>query len=186
MIEGAPPVPMKPLSVLFLCLSASPFVPAADYPRAETRPHPVSVHGIEWNDDYFWLREREDPAVKAYLEAENAWLESVMAPLRELRSTLVAEMKARIIEEDTTVPYRKGGWLYYGRDVAGKDHPLICRKPWHSDKAADLLAPAAPGEEVILLDLNERAGGDEAFSFGGGAVSPGAGAAGASSVQTRS
>jgi oligopeptidase B len=164
--------PVRHLVALIFVSSLSLSLPAAEPPRADTRPHPLTAHGIKWIDDYFWLREREDPAVKAYLEAENAWLESVMAPLKELRATLVAEMKARIIEEDTSVPYRKGAWLYYGRDVAGKDHALICRKPWHSDKAADLLAPAGPGEEVILLDLNERAGGDEAFSFGGGAVSP--------------
>jgi len=158
-------------SLLFLpgCLS---IVSAADPPLAEKRPHPLSVHGVEWTDDYFWLRERENPAVRAHLEAENAYTESAMAPLKNLRATLVAEMKARIIEEDTSVPYRKGDWLYYSREVAGRDHPLLCRKPWHSDKAADLLAPPGPGEEVVLLDLNERAGGDEAYSFGGGAVSP--------------
>lgn len=146
--------------------------PAADPPLAEKRPHPLSVHGVGWTDDYFWLREREDPAVRAYLDAENAYLESTMAPFKELRATLVAEMKARLIEEDTSVPYRKGGWLYYSREVAGKEHPLICRKPWRSDKPEDLLAPAAPGEEVVLLDLNERAGDDAAYGFGGGAVSP--------------
>ncbi len=85
--------------------------------------------------------------MKAYLEAENAWLESVMAPLKELRSTLVAEMKARIIEEDTSVPYRKGGWLYYGRDVAGKDHPLICRNPGIPTRPPTCSRPPRPGRK---------------------------------------
>ena len=164
-------------SVVLSCLVAGSLLllstmSAAEPPLAEKRPHPLKVHDLIWKDDYFWLRDREDAAVKAYLEAENAYLESAMAPQKELRASLVAEMKGRIIEEDTSVPYRKGDWVYYSREVAGKDHPVICRKPWHSDKAADLLAPAAPGEEVIVIDLNERAAGDAAFSFGGGAVSP--------------
>jgi oligopeptidase B len=145
---------------------------AAEPPLAEKRPHPLQVHDVTWTDDYFWLRDREDPAVKAYLEAENAYLESVLAPQKDLRTSLVAEMKGRIIEEDTSVPYRKGDWVYYSREVAGKDHALVCRKPWRSDTPAALLAAAAPGEEVIVIDLNERAAGDAAFSFGGGAVSP--------------
>jgi len=147
-------------------------MPAAEPPLAEKRPHPLQVHDVTWTDDYFWLRDREDPAVKTYLEAENAWFESYLAPMQALRETLVGEMTARIIEEDTSVPYRKGDWVYYSREVAGKDHPLVCRKPWRSDDASVLLAPAAPGEEVIVIDLNERAAGDAAFSFGGGAVSP--------------
>ena len=164
-------------SVVLSCLVAGSLLllstmSAAEPPLAEKRPHPLKVHDLIWTDDYFWLRDREDAAVKAYLEAENAYLESAMAPQKELRASLVAEMKGRIIEEDTSVPYRKGDWVYYSREVAGKDHPVVCRKPWHSDKAADLLAPAAPGEEVIVIDLNERAAGDAAFSFGGGAVSP--------------
>ena len=164
-------------SVVLSCLVAGSLLllstmSAAEPPLAEKRPHPLKVHDLIWTDDYFWLRDREDAAVRAYLEAENAYLESAMAPQKELRASLVAEMKGRIIEEDTSVPYRKGDWVYYSREVAGKDHPVICRKPWHSDKAADLLAPAAPGEEVIVIDLNERAAGDAAFSFGGGAVSP--------------
>jgi len=152
-------------------VSPSPLL-AGPAPVAEKRPHPLSIHGVEWSDDYFWLRERENPAVRTYLEAENAYLAAELAPLKPLRDTLVAEMKARIIEEDISVPYRKGPWLYYSREVAGKDYPLLCRKPWHGDKAEELLEAAAPGTEVIVLDLNDRAGGNEAYSFGGGAVSP--------------
>lgn len=145
--------PSSPLLVLGFAFSllTSP-MSAADPPLAEKRPHSLQVHDVTWADDYFWLRDREDPAVKAYLEAENAYLESALAPLKELRTSLVAEMKARIIEEDTSVPYRKGDWVYYSREVAGKDHALVCRRPWRSDAPADLLAPAAPGEEVIVID----------------------------------
>lgn len=109
-----------PLSLPFLVMGfavslASSLMSAAEPPLAEKRHHPLRVHDVTWTDDYFWLRDREDPAVKAYLEAENAYLESAMAPLNELRTSLVAEMKARIIEEDTSVPYRKGDWVYYSR-----------------------------------------------------------------------
>ncbi len=163
---------MRLLLSALLALGGPPIAPAADPPVAGRRPHPLSAHGVSWTDDYFWMREREDPAVRAHLEAENAYLEAVLAPFKELRAALVAEMRARIIEEDASVPYRKGDWLYYSREVSGKEHPLLCRKPWRSDKASDLLAPVRPGEETVLLDLNERAGGDRAYSFGGGAVSP--------------
>jgi len=159
------------LTLMTFAVSPSPLL-AGPAPVAEKRPHPLSIHGVEWSDDYFWLRERENPAVRTYLEAENAYLAAELAPLKPLRDTLVAEMKARIIEEDISVPYRKGPWLYYSREVAGKDYPLLCRKPWHGDKAEELLEAAAPGTEVIVLDLNDRAGGNEAYSFGGGAVSP--------------
>jgi oligopeptidase B len=168
---------MKPRPVLaafsFMTLALSPHALSADTaPVAEKRLHPLSIHGVEWSDEYFWLREKENPAVRAYLEAENAYLAAELAPLKPLRETLVAEMKGRIIEEDISVPYRKGPWLYYSREVAGRDYPAICRKPWHGEKAEEWLEPAAPGTEVIVLDLNEQAKGIEAYSFGGGAVSP--------------
>ena len=164
----------RPLLAALILMTLPLFktVIAATPPVAEKRPHSLSQHGVEWTDDYFWLREREKPEVRAYLEAENAYLEAELAPLKPLREKLVAEMKARIIEEDVTVPYRKGPWLYYSREVAGKDYPLLCRKPYHADQEKALLEPAPPGTEVILLDLNERAKGIEAYTFGGGAVSP--------------
>ena len=132
----------------------------SDPPHAEIRPLAITTHGDAREDPYFWLREREDPAVRAYLEAENAYSAAFFAPLQDLRETLVAELKHRLIEEDTSVPYRRGEWLYYAREVAGKDHSLICRKKDES------------GDEVVVFDLNERAAGDPAFTFGGGAVSP--------------
>lgn len=166
-IRGA----LSTFAFMTLSLSDTALV-SADPPLAEKRPHRLTQHGIEWTDDYFWLRERENPAVRAYLEAENAYLEAELAPLKSLRETLVAEMKKRIIEEDVSVPYRKGKWLYYSREIAGKDYPLLCRKPYLADQPDALLKPAPPGTEVVLLDLNERAKGIEAYSFGGGAVSP--------------
>lgn len=163
---------LRQTALLLMPLTMGTCLHSAEPPQAERRPHTSSVHGVEWTDDYFWLRDRDDPAVRTYLEAENAYLESRLAPLKPLREALVAEMKARIIDEDTSVPYRRGGWLYYSRDVADREHPLICRKPWKSDDPADLLAEPQPGEEVVILDLNERAGDSTAYSYGGGSVSP--------------
>ena len=77
---------------------------AAGPPVAEKRPHSLTRHGVEWTDDYFWIREREKPEVRTYLEAENAYLDAELAPLKPLREKLVTEMKSRIIEEDVTVP----------------------------------------------------------------------------------
>ena len=160
------------LSLAFVAVTWASGGSAAEPPLAAKHPHPQTVHSVSWNDDYFWLRERENPEVKRYLEAENAWFGEVMAPLKDLHDRLVAEMKARLIEEDTSVPYRKGDWVYYAREEAGQDHPVFCRKPWRSDEASVLLAPAKPGEETVVLDMNERAAGDNAYSFGGGSVSP--------------
>lgn len=147
------------LVVLFPSALMAQVIVPPDPPQAEVRPLTITTHGDVREDPYFWLRDREDPAVRSYLEAENAYSAAFFAPMQDLRKTLVAELKHRLIEEDTSVPYRRGEWLYYQREVAGQDHALICRKKDES------------GEEVIVFDLNEQAGGDPAFTFGGGAVS---------------
>lgn len=161
-----------PSLLLMISLPTTIRLTAQDPPVVEKIPHPLSFHGVDWIDDYFWLRNRENPKVKAHLEAENRYLDAQIEPLKALRETLVKEMKARLIEEDVSVPYRKGPWLYYSRDVAGKDHAVLCRKPYLPDHPESLLEPAPPGSEIILLDLNERAKGDEAFTFGGASISP--------------
>ncbi len=163
---------MKVFVFPLLLAAMSVSVTLAAPPLAEKRPHANSVLGVEWSDDYFWLRDREDPAVRAYLDAENRYVDEVMAPLRPLRDRLVTELKARILEDDISVPYRKGDWLYYSRDVAGKEHSVVCRKPFVSASASDLMKEPAPGEEKIVIDLNERAGDGKAYTFGGGSVSP--------------
>jgi len=147
---------------------------------APTRPHPLSEHGVSWSDDYFWLRDKEDPAVRQYLEAENDYLAAQLATpeLKQLRATLVDEMKSRINEEDISVPYRRGEWLYYSRNVAKAEHSVICRRPFVKGEGAGAKRNFDPDNrdgEQIILDLNERAGDSEAFSFGGGEVSVDAG-----------
>jgi oligopeptidase B len=142
----------------------------ASPPSAPRRPHVISAHGGDREDPWFWLRQREDPEVLAYLEAENAFTEQEMAPLGTLRSGLFEEMKARIKETDMSVPTRRGPWWYYSRTEEGKDYGIHCRRP---ARGIDELPPAGePGEEEqILLDENALAEGTEYFAVGSAAVS---------------
>jgi oligopeptidase B len=128
-------------------------------PVAERRPHVDTLFGEVRQDDWFWLRQKDDPAVRAYLEAENTYADRVMAPIAGLRETLYQEMLGRIRQTDLTVPYRQGAWLYYTRTEEGKQYPIYCRKP-HPD-----------GAEQVLLDLNEMARGQTFMGLGAFEVS---------------
>jgi oligopeptidase B len=140
-------------------------------PQAPQRPHILTTFGHDRVDPWYWLREREDPEVRSYLEAENSYTDNVLAPLEGLRATLFEEMKARILETDMSVPSRRGPWWYYGRTEEGKDYAIHCRRPAGT---VDELPPAGePGEEEqILLDENELAQGHEYFAVGTAVVSP--------------
>ncbi len=129
-------------------------------PMAKRVPKLDVVHGENRADDYFWLRDKSNPEVAAYLEAENAYTDSVLAPLAELRERLYREMLGHIQETDMGVPYRKGGFYYYSRTEAGKQYPIYCRKP------GSLEAP-----EAVTLDLNRLAEGQPFLSLGVYAVS---------------
>ena len=124
-------------------------------PVAERRTHVDTLHGEVRSDDYFWLREKSDPAVAAYLEAENAYAEQVLAPLAGLRETLYQEMLGRIKQTDLSVPYRDNGYFYYSRTEEGKQYPVIARKRGSLD---------AP--EEVLLDMNRLAEGQSFMSVG--------------------
>ncbi len=132
-----------------------------DYPAAAKRPVMLEQHGHERSDDYFWLNEREDPEVIAYLEAENAYTDRMLEPTVGLRTRLVEEMAARIREDETSAPYRDGEYYYYYRYEAGKDYPIYCRRKASMD-----------ADEEILLDVNAIAGDEEYFAVRGVGVSP--------------
>ena len=85
----------------------------ASPPSAPRRHHVVSAHGDDREDPWFWLRDRDDPEVLAYLQAENAYTDQETAPFGGLRDALFEEMKARIKETDMSVPARRGPWWYY-------------------------------------------------------------------------
>ena len=97
-------------------------------PVAPRRPHPLELHGERLQDDYFWLRERDDPAVRAYLEAENDYAEALLEPTRGLQESLYQEMLGRIKQTDVSVPYRDGAHWYYARTEAGSQYGIYCRK----------------------------------------------------------
>jgi oligopeptidase B len=106
-------------------------------------------------DDYAWLREKESPEVTAYLEAENAYAEAVMAPLAGLRDELYQEMLSHIKQTDISVPYRDGSWWYYSRTEEGLQYPVYCRK-----------ADVPDATEEVILDGNALAEGHAFMAIG--------------------
>lgn len=124
--------------------------PGVKPPVAKKVPKVTELHGERLVDDYAWMREKQDPAVRAYLEAENAYAEAMTKPLGALRERLYGEAVGRILETDRTVPVRHRGWLWYARTEKGRQYPISCRKKE---------GPEAP--EQVVLDLNEIAKTEE-------------------------
>lgn len=112
-------------------------------PRAKKVPQKITTHGHERIDNYYWLRQRDNPKVMEHLKAENEYTSYMMRPLRGLRRKLFAEMKSRIKEDDSTVPYKVKEYYYYTRFEEGFEYPLYCRK-----KAL------VNAKEEILLNVN--------------------------------
>ncbi|MCW2788484.1 MAG: oligopeptidase [Aeromicrobium sp.] len=146
----------------------------APVPHAEKRPQPRTHHGDTFVDDYEWMRDKEDPATLAYLEAENAHTDEATAHLEPLRQQIFDEIKARTLETDLSVPVRRGAWWYYARTVEGQQYAIRCRCP--IGDADDWNPPVLEaGTEVdgeqVLLDSNVEAEGHEFFSLGAFSVS---------------
>ena len=139
-------------------------------PVAPRRPHVVTAHHDDREDPWYWLRERDDPEVLAYLEAENAFTDAETARLQPLRDSLFEEIKARIKETDMSVPARRGPWWYYSRTEEGKAYAIHCRRP---AREPDELPPASEpgGEEQVLLDENRLAEATQYFAVGTAVVS---------------
>ena len=133
-------------------------------PRAPARPVELTSHGDTRIDPWYWLRDRDNPEVIAYLEAENRYTEVVLAPTRALQDDLFEEIRARVQETDVSPPATKGPWDYFTRTFEGKQYALHGRRP----------KGAADGEdETVLLDENELADGFDYFALGGLHVDPG-------------
>ncbi len=111
-------------------------------------------HGEKVNDPFFWLREKSNPAVIKYLEAENAYTESMTKGLKPFSDSLYQEMLGHIKQTDQNVPVRRGDYLYYSRTEEGKQYPIRCRK-----KVAAAGSSGGDGPEEVLLDANELAKG---------------------------
>ena len=143
-----------------LAAAAADDAPAVKPPIAKKVPKTTQINGATLVDNYFWLREKSNPEVRAYLEAENAYTDAVMKPTEPLQKKLYAEILSRIKETDVEVPYREGDYFYYSRTQAGQQYAIYCRKKGSLD---------AP--EEIILDVNELAKGQKFMSLGGFAAS---------------
>jgi oligopeptidase B len=130
-------------------------------PVAKIVPHMTEVNGHKMVDNYFWLRDKPNPEVRAYLEAENVYTDAVMKPTLPFQEKLYGEMLSRVKENDVEVPYREGDYFYYVRTEAGKQYPIRCRRKGNMD---------AP--EEVILDQNELAKGQAFMSIAAFAVSP--------------
>ncbi|MBK8618302.1 MAG: S9 family peptidase [Anaerolineales bacterium] len=128
---------------------------------APKRDHKIIQHGITRIDEYYWMREREDPQVVEYLQAENQYLEEALKHIQPLEDTLFQEMKGRIKEVDSSAPEKIRNYFYYTRTEADKQYPVYCRKK------DTLEAP-----EEILLDQNQLAQGHEFCSVSAFSISP--------------
>ncbi|WP_420128964.1 S9 family peptidase [Longimicrobium sp.] len=130
-------------------------------PVARMVPKTDTLHGDVRVDNYFWLRDRANPEVIPYLEAENRYTEAVMEPTRQLQETLYQEILGRLKQTDARVPDRIGPYLYYSRTVEGQQYPIFARR------RGSMQAP-----EEIILDQNQMAQGTRYFSLGAFTVSP--------------
>jgi oligopeptidase B len=130
-------------------------------PHAAKLAHQIEIHGDIIVDDYFWLRDKDAPGTMEYLNAENEYTDLVLAPHAALKESLFQELKARVKEDDDSVPVKKDGYYYYSRVAAGKQYAIHCRK------IGDLNSP-----EEIILDENQLAEGKPYFQLGTFSISP--------------
>src|SRR5580698_6182953 len=131
-----------------------------DPPVARKIHTETTLHGVVLTDDYAWLRDKANPEVTAYLEAENAYAESVMAPLAGLRDELYQEMLSHVKQTDVSVPFRDGLYWYYTRTEEGLQYGIHCRK------RGGEAGPDTDAAEEVVLDGNVLGQGHAFFSIG--------------------
>jgi len=144
-------------------MSSMPINAPLTPPVAKKQPKEMTLHGDTRIDNYFWLREKDNPEVIQHLEAENAYTEAVMADTKQLQEQLFQEMKSRVKETDQSAPVRENGYLYYSRTEEGKQYSIYCRRK------GDMNAP-----EEVVLDMNKLAEGKKFLRLGVFDVSPNA------------
>ncbi|HEX5131476.1 MAG TPA: oligopeptidase B, partial [Candidatus Krumholzibacteria bacterium] len=130
-------------------------------PIAKRIPHATTVHDDRRVDEYHWLRERDNADVLAYLTAENAYADSILAPTEGLQQALYQELVSRIQETDASVPVRRDDFLYYARTETGLQYEIHCRR-----------RDADGSPEEVILDENQLAAGHAYCAVGAMAVSP--------------
>jgi oligopeptidase B len=140
-------------------------------PEAARHRTELTAHGDTRVDDWYWLRDRDDPEVIAYLQAENDWTEQATAHTKPLQDKLFTEIKGRIQETDVSAPVGYGDWWYYARSFEGSQYGMHCRRPRKpGESAADALADVS--DEQVLLDENVLAEGHQYFALGAFQISP--------------
>ncbi len=155
---------MRPARALVVAIAALVLVAPAEAKKARGPIAPVAkrvevvstLHGDERRDAYRWLHERDSPAVRAYLDAENAYAAAVMKPRAKLIARLETELRARVIEDDADVPVRHGEWDHFTRHEQGKPYPIHMRRWRTADDAVDR----------VVLDLNLLAEGKPYLDLG--------------------
>ena len=125
-------------------------------PIAERIPKEMEIHGDVRIDDYYWLNERENPKVIDYLNAENAYYDSMTSHTKQFQEDLFEEMKSRIKEDDESVPYKKNGYYYITKYETGKQYPVYTRKKENLE-----------AEEEVIADVNELAKGHDYYALTG-------------------
>lgn len=129
-------------------------------PHTEKKPIELTKHGDVRVDNYYWLNQRDNPDVIEYLNAENSYLDEVMASTKSFQASLFDEIISRIKQDDESVPYLDNGYYYYTRFVEGGEYPLFCRKKGSLD-----------AQEEVMLDVNLMAKGHNYYQIGGASVS---------------
>ena len=124
-------------------------------PVAPVIAHSETRHGTTVVDNYYWLRDKSNPEVIKYLEAENAYTEAMTRHLKPFQDALYAEMLSHLKQTDLSVPVRENGYYYYTRTEEGKQYPIHCRKKGSLD-----------AQEEVLLDLNELGKGRKFVGLG--------------------
>jgi len=161
---------MSRIIIVATLLIASAMTAAQPVPQPPVAPREakdVTVHGDRRIDDYFWMRERDDPRTLPYLKAENAYADAWLAPHAALKEKLYQEMYGRIRQDDDSVPYRKGDWWYSTRTAQGDQYArYIRRRAAGADRRYD-----TAGADQTMLDLNEMARGKAFLRLGQAAVS---------------
>jgi len=151
--------------------ASAPHLPSP--PHAPQEPTTRTLHGDTVTDEYAWMADRDDPRLRAYLEAENRYTEAMTPDVGVVADQIFEEIKARTKETDLSVPVRHGGWWYYSRTIEGAQYSVEGRVRDDDHPARpDLDGDQPPAGEQVVLDENAEAEGHEFFSLGASDVSP--------------
>ena len=148
--------------------ATSPAAPALTPPVAAVRPHRFDEFGTVRIDQYYWLKDRNNPDVIKYLEDENAYTKAVMAHTEALQGRLYDELKGRVLQNDQSVPFREGNYFYYTRLVEGKNYPIYARKRGSVNAPEEIMIDAnalAEGKATFLIRAWEVSSGEDLLAF---------------------